>query len=110
MKNRKLKSRFINLAEHLAIQNGIVSRTMDSLVEHVSKSGNVEGRSDWDEIRKTREQFEPSTEVEDSRRDVPAPKMKRALDQAGRQITEASPNPSLDRALSTGPLARNARE
>ncbi len=40
-KNRIRKIRFINLAEHLALQNDIVSRTMDSMLTHGPNTDSV---------------------------------------------------------------------
>jgi hypothetical protein len=46
MRNRKpRKSRFINLAEHLALQNEIVSKTMDSMLANHPKQKGVDSPS-----------------------------------------------------------------
>ncbi len=56
-KPKKAKIKFINLAEHLAHQNQIVSKTMDSMLQHVVQYGDAAERSDWFQIQKTSEQF-----------------------------------------------------
>ena len=81
MKKRTKKSRFINLAEQLTLQNEIVSTTMDSLLGYVSIDENVENRSDFDQIRKTVEQVNELTPaidiVEHGVTDMPRPKLNR---------------------------------
>jgi hypothetical protein len=57
-KNKGRKVKFINLAEHLAIQNDIVSRTVDSMLLHVLNNENAKERGDWSEIQKSLEASE----------------------------------------------------
>ena len=45
---RKIKCRFINLAETLAMQNDTVIRSMDSLLEYVSQEENSESETAGD--------------------------------------------------------------
>ncbi len=66
-KPKKEKLKFINLAEHLAQQNDIVSRTMESMLTHVVESDDAVQRSDWAEIQKTAQQFSKAASA------VPAP-------------------------------------
>lgn len=67
---------FVNLAEKLAAQNDIVSRTMEEIVENVVSDPNIEDRSDWEEICKMLETIVVGdlTLGSDTRRDVPKPK------------------------------------
>ncbi len=58
MKRKQRKSRFINLAEHLTLQNEIVGSTMDSLLKFVSESDLIESRSDFQQIKRTARQNE----------------------------------------------------
>lgn len=93
---RKRKTRFINLAEQLSLQNDVVSSTMDSMLQFVSKEETVEERSDFTEIQKTAQQIcEMNPEIDsnpsnnpdliDTRRgtSLPRPKMtiRRSLNQ-----------------------------
>ena len=74
-KPKKAKLKFINLAEHLAQQNDIVGRTLDSMLTHVVESEDVKQRSDWAEIQKTSEQFSKvATTVPAPSSKVPKPK------------------------------------
>lgn len=81
MKKRTKKSRFINLAEQLTLQNEIVGTTMDSLLGYVSIDENVEHRSDFEQIRKTVEQvneLNPAIDiVEHGVTNMPRPKRNR---------------------------------
>lgn len=49
-KNKIRKIRFINLAEHLALQNDIVSRTMDSMLTHGPNNDSVKQPGDRREV------------------------------------------------------------
>lgn len=77
-KSKTRKVKFINLAEHLAHQNNLVSATIDSMVDHVVQAGNVAERSDWPEIRKTSDRFQRQEPLETTVvPTVPRPKITR---------------------------------
>lgn len=85
MRRKKRKSRFINLAEQLAVQNDIVNETMNSLLDFVSGDDDADQRSDWDEIQKTAGQ--PGTGTADaSGRSIPRPKLTRTGTRSTRTV------------------------
>lgn len=74
MKNKK-KSRFINLAEQLNLQNEIVNSTMDSMLKFVAREEAFESRSDFEQIKKTAELNPSIGTIETGKIDLPRPKM-----------------------------------
>ena len=79
MKRNKKKNRFINLAEQFAIQNEIVSSTMDCMLKYVGQDSDVQDRSDFEQIKKTTEQVSELNPVIDTvetgSTSMPRPKM-----------------------------------
>ena len=66
MKRKSKKSRFINLARQISLQNGIVNSTMDSMLDHVMKTELIKNRSDFEEIKKTAIQMGEWNQFSDS--------------------------------------------
>ena len=90
MFKKKKKTKFINLAEQLAIENDIVSSTVDSMIQFVSEKEDIEQRSDFQEIQKTAGDCELNPNLdfqEKGTSSLPRPKMPRVNQNATQKET-----------------------